>query len=143
LKKHLTTFYVETLIMIIVFISIILVLTRVLGGSRVKSSQAELLTNAVCLAQNAAEAFSVADTPAALKDLLDQCDNTEIDGDRVCAVFDKDMVPDPNGSIAVYIDWMPDDSGRFISGDISVINKLSGEELYSLETAVYLREVAS
>ena len=50
----------ETLLLILVFIAIILVLTRVFGLGRATGNQATRLNNAVSLASKAAEAFSAA-----------------------------------------------------------------------------------
>ena len=43
-QEHITAFYVETLLLILVFIAIILVLTHVFGLGKVQSSRAKLLT---------------------------------------------------------------------------------------------------
>ena len=55
-RRHLTTFYLETLIKILVVIGILLVLTQVLGSSRNQSARAKRLTEAVTIAQSTAEA---------------------------------------------------------------------------------------
>ena len=52
---HITGFYLETLLLIVVFIAIILVLTQVFGLAQVQSVRAKQLTEAVTLAGNAAE----------------------------------------------------------------------------------------
>ena len=54
-RRHLTAFYLETLIMILVVIGILLVLTQVMGSSRNQSARAKRLTEAVVIAQNTAE----------------------------------------------------------------------------------------
>ena len=61
MKKNgpITAFYLETLLLIVVFIGIILVLTQVFGLSRTQSREARRLTDAVILAQNGAEAVLV------------------------------------------------------------------------------------
>ena len=59
MKKHITSFYAETLILILVFVAVILTLTQVFGLAKKQSEEAKLLTSAVTLAQNAAEALSV------------------------------------------------------------------------------------
>lgn len=74
-KQHITAFYLETLLMIVVFISIILVLTRVFGSARVQSVEAKRLTTAVTLAQNTAEAVSASGSPQDLLDLLNEKNN--------------------------------------------------------------------
>ena len=54
-KRHITGFYIETLLLILVFVSIILVITNIFGMARVSSARARHLTTAVALAQNTAE----------------------------------------------------------------------------------------
>ena len=56
--SHITGFYLETLILITVFVSIILVLTQVFGLAQLQSTRARQLTGAVALAGNAAEEVS-------------------------------------------------------------------------------------
>ena len=75
-KQHITAFYLETLLMIVVFISIILVLTRVFGSARVQSVQAKELTTAVTLAQNTAEAVSASGSPQELQAILEEDENS-------------------------------------------------------------------
>ncbi len=57
-KRHFTSFYVETLILVIVFMLIILVLTRVFGAARTMSADAADLSRAVRIAENIAESVS-------------------------------------------------------------------------------------
>lgn len=77
-KQHITAFYLETLLMIVVFISIILVLTRVFGSARVQSVEAKDLTTAVTLAQNTAEAVSASHSPQELQELLEGDDKNSL-----------------------------------------------------------------
>ena len=71
MNKRVTSFYVETLILILVFVAVILALTQVFGLAKKQSEEARLLTSAVTLAQNAAEAFSAADSAESLRALLE------------------------------------------------------------------------
>ena len=66
-KKHITSFYIETLILVLVFVAVILTLAQVFGLAKKQSEEAKMLTAAVTVAQNAAEAFSVSDTRAATR----------------------------------------------------------------------------
>ena len=77
-KQHITAFYLETLLMIVVFISIILVLTRVFGSARVQSVEAKQLTSAVTLAQNTAEAVSASRSPEELLQILNEDGNARL-----------------------------------------------------------------
>ena len=58
--SQVTAFYVEVLILTVGMILIVLVLTQVFALGRMQSASAEELTDAVCLAQNAAEAVAAA-----------------------------------------------------------------------------------
>ena len=143
MKKHITAFYVETLLLIVVFVGIILLLTWVFGAARQESQQARLLTNSVCLAENAAEAFSAAGSPEELQRLLDESGNTSVSGSTVTARYTSDMEPDKDGQLLVEITWVPEASGGagLVSGEIRVLRPAQGQELYTLRTAVYLQEV--
>ena len=100
-KGHITAFYLETLLMIVVFVSIILVLTRVFGSARAQSAKAKHLTAAVTLAQSTAEAVSAAGSPQDLHQLLNVEENALLQEDAstgealVTAVYDGDMNPVP------------------------------------------------
>jgi len=100
-KQHITAFYLETLLMIAVFVSIILVLTRVFGSARAQSAKAKNLTAAVTLAQNAAEAVSASKSPQDLLALLGTDGNALLQEDAstgealVTAVYDTDLHPVP------------------------------------------------
>ena len=133
----------ETLLLIAVFIAIILVLTQVFGLGRVESGEAKLLTNAVTLAQNAAEAFSASDDPQKLASLLDENGNTSVSGNTVTARYTSDMTPDPNGAFTVSTVWIPASAGNgtLASGAITVCFGTEEDPVYTLDTAVYLEEV--
>lgn len=143
MKKHaqITGFYLETLLLIVVFISIILVLTQVFGIGRAMSGRAELLTNAVCLAQNAAEAVSASETPEEVAALLNENGNARISEGCVEACYDRDMRPAPEApALRVLVTWEPAADGMIYS-TITVTN--GGDPVYSLDTAVYVGEVAA
>ena len=140
-KSHITSFYLETLLLIVVFIAIILVLTQVFGLGRVQSGEAKLLTNAVCLAQNTAEAVSASEDEQALLRLLDENGNAYVPDDSSAAVracYSADMTPDADGSLQVDVTWEPD--GSLVFSTITVTYGSDPEPVYVLDTAVYLRE---
>ncbi len=60
-RRAITAFYVETLLMIVVFIGIMMVLTRILVLSKMQEKKAQHLTEAVTVAANVAEALSASD----------------------------------------------------------------------------------
>jgi len=138
-KKHITSFYVETLILILVFVAVILTLTRVFGMAKKQSEEAKLLTSAVTLAQNAAEAFPAAESSEALLKLLDEGGNASLENDTVTASYDADMTPDPDGVLRVVVERRAD-SEWTASGTIRVIRGDTGLEIYSLETVAHYPE---
>lgn len=144
-KQQITAFYLEALLLIVVFVGIILVLTSIFGLSKARSSDAKLLTNAVSLAQNTAEAVSAADSPEALLALLDEGNAELVDADgqtSVCARYDADMTPDPAGAMRVEATWQPEEgaAGTLVSSTIRVLCE-GTEPVYTLDTAIFLPEV--
>ena len=144
-RAHITAFYMETLLLILVFISIILVLIRVFALGRSQSAAAADLNTAVCLAQNAAEAVAASDSPEAVAALLNEANNARVIDGRVEVGYDRDMSPNSTRapSFWVYIQWTPEGDGRLVRSEISVLrgDPWDAEPVYSLQTAVYLPEV--
>ena len=127
MKKQITAFYLETLLMILVFVAVILVLTMVFGSARVQSVQADRLTEAVNLAQSAAEAVAASDSPQMVYALLDEDGTGQQNDDRI-TVFHEDYRID--------ITWVPE--GELVTSTITVSR--DEKELYQLTTAVMLQE---
>lgn len=146
-QEHITAFYVETLLLILVFIAIILVLTHVFGLGKVQSSRAKLLTNAVCLAENAAEAVAASDSPAAVVRLLDEGGNVRVlDSGLVEADYNSRMEPEltRDPGLRVLISWEPTaEDPRLVNSTISVYGGGKTDAVYELRTAVLLQEVGS
>ena len=145
-KEQITAFYLETLLLILVFIGIILILTQVFGLSRMQSREAAKLTDAVILAQNAAEAVSAADSPLAAAALLapDAQDWGEyVSADKeILLRFVRSLRPDPAGIYTVVISW-DEEGGGFVRNHIHVFCGTERKALYTLETAAYHREVGA
>ena len=141
-NEHITAFYLETLLLIVVFLSIILVLTNIFGLGRVNSAEAERLNNAVCLAQNTAEAVSESESSEQLLNLLNEDGNAAAADGGVTAYYDSDMRPDPDGDYRVDVTWTPapGESGTLVSSEILVHYRDFDEPVYTLDTAVYLKE---
>lgn len=143
-KRQTTTFYIETLVLVAILIVVILVLTRVFGMGRARSQEARILTSAVSLAQNAAEAVSSSDSPQTLAQLLNEKDNAGYAEDAgVTARYDQEMQPDPDGAFCVQISWEPEEmmAGTLVNSTITVLHGEETEPVYSIDTAVYLNEV--
>jgi hypothetical protein len=143
---QITAFYFETLLLIVVFLSIILVLTQVFGMTRQQSAAARQLTDAVTLAGNAAEAVSASADPAELLKLLNENGNAEElpDASGVKAFYDNEKNPDPQGAYCVQVSWQPEKTARgtMVSSVIQVCHGSSEEPIYSLETASFREEGA-
>lgn len=145
-RKSATAFYLETVIMIIIFVLIILVLTRAFGEAKLESTEAARLTNAVCLAQNAAEALEASDDENELMDLLNEAENASWnEGSPVTSLrvfYDRDMNPSAEGDTWMDVTWEPDerDAGTFVKSSITVYDSLHKEPVYHIDTGVYIRE---
>ena len=149
MKRHgITTVYLEALFLIAVFIAVILVLTRVFGVGRSQSQEARLLTNAVNLAQNAAEAVSASASPDDVAALLAAADDAEhtgilVDGTQgVTARYNQQLQPDPEGSLRLEISWEPEEtvSGTLVNSQIAVwLEEQNEAPVYTIQAAVFLR----
>lgn len=111
-QSHITGFYLETLMLIVVFVLIILVLTQVFGLAQMQSTRAKQLNGAVILAQNAAEAAAASETPEELLKLLNDNDNAVLMADTagVTACYDSDLNPDAEGNYRVDVTWLPEET---------------------------------
>lgn len=144
-KQHITAFYMEMLVLITVFIVVILILTRVFALSRQQSAKARILTNAVCLAENAAETAAASSDEEAFLALFGREGNAcmlEEDGHKIYqARYDDEMAPAAEGNFLVNVEWMPESGaeGDYVTGRITVYWKGSEEPIYTLETGMYLR----
>ncbi len=119
-----TAFYVETLLLILVFIGIILALTQVFGLSRNESVQAKLLTNAVTLAQNAADEVLAGEAVSG-------------ESERN---FYEDMTPceDRGYRLTVRTVWREEDGLR--QGTVTVLDSHRSEPIYTLPICRYVGE---
>ena len=146
-RNHITAFYVEALLLILVFVGIILVLTHVFGAGLSESSEARILTDSVTLAQSSAEAVAASDTREELEDILS--DNGEAlletgeDG-SLELLYDEDLIPlgdegrGKDKTYRVVISWEDSsDEEAMISSTIRVFYGEAEEPAYTLETAKY------
>lgn len=139
-SEHVTAFYVEMLLMTAVVTVMVLVLTNVFALSRMESGTAAELTEAVSLAENAAEAVSAAATPEQLMAILD--------GDGSAAFVEDAAVTtlraDCDGGRVLTVTWEPEEAGAgaLVRSTITV-RSADGRELYTLRTAVCTEEAAA
>ena len=130
MKRRQTAFYLEALLLIAMMVAVILTLTRVFGVARVESARASHLTQAVLLAENAAEAVTASDSLEDVERLLSGSGNTQLAGNVLTVSYDD--------GYQTRITWSPE--GSLVSSEITVCWNES--ELYSLDTTVFLGEVA-
>lgn len=142
-KRHqITAFYVEALLLIVVFICIILVLTRVFGAGLIKSGEAKALTESVILAQNVQEMAAASESEEELLGRLNENDNAMAlqDGEySMEARYNEDLKADKDGRYIVDIDWEPDGSG-LVKSTVYVSLEGGSEPVYTLESEIYIKE---
>lgn len=145
--RHISAFYLETLLLIIVFIAIIMVLTRVFGQAQLQSTEAKKLTEAVTLAGSAAEAVSSSATVEDLLALLNENGNAVPMQDRtgVTARYGNNLSPEASGDYRVDVVWYPDrrENGTMITGVIQVWFGDLKKPIYTLETESFRQEVSA
>ena len=136
-QVHTTAFYIETLLMIVAFVAVILVLTRAFGEARRESARARELTDAVILAQSAAEAVSASDDLEELARLMGSTQRAELRDGKLFAVSEDGYETE--------VSWEPggEGTGTLVSSTITVRLPGSSEPIYVLDTAVFLGEVQS
>lgn len=122
-KKHsVTTFYLESLILIVIVMAVILTLSGVFGLANAQSHKASLLTEAVHLAENAAESAAAYTDGTSYQAALD--------------VINRD-----SQDLRVQVSENPE-SESLVRYDISVYDKSSNHVIYELTTTVCQREVS-
>ncbi|MCI9116432.1 MAG: hypothetical protein HFE87_07175 [Acutalibacter sp.] len=135
-KQGITAFYIELLVLILVFLGVILTLTRIFAFAKEESGQAQVLTRAVCLAENAAELVGAAQSPQELLALLNQGDNAQQEADGgVRAWYSRDMQPHWDGDFCVDVSWQ--EEGRLVESEIAVYWQNGTEPVYTLRTGAY------
>ena len=67
---HVTAFYLETLLMILVFVAVILMLTQVFGGSRKLSAEAGYLSDAATISESISAAVRASGDEEELIEIL-------------------------------------------------------------------------
>ncbi|MCI9338764.1 MAG: hypothetical protein HFH93_14730 [Lachnospiraceae bacterium] len=148
-----TAFYIEALVLVGVFTVVVLILTRVFVLSGRLGKDAALLTDAVHLAENGAEAVAASDSLEEVRRLLEEAGNGEIlpwaqeaeSQARILRLhYDRDMNPEPGGGIWMDIRWIPEAPGEESGGTglvksvITVHDAGLTEPVYTLETEVFI-----
>ncbi len=123
MRKQITAFYVETLILAAAFVAVLLALSQVFGLAHSESERAGRLTEAVQLAERAAEAVAASDSLEDVQALLAP------DGE---AVLKDGALELDSGALCLSVSWEPD-GPRLVRSRIAV--DWNGAEIYALETA--------
>ena len=142
-RSSVTGFYLETLLLIVVFLSVILVLTQVFGLAQTQSVRAKQLNDAVILAGNAAEAVAACGSPEELLMLLNENQNAlpMPDSAGVTASYASDLSPQAQGAYRVGVTWLPEicEKGTMIHSVVEVRCGTPEEPVYRLETESFRR----
>ena len=134
MKKN-KSFMIELLAMLVVFVFVILVMSRVYARSLAEAQEAKRLNDAVILASNAAEVFLSEDEEEKIRDVLNERNNATIEED-VIAYYNDDLQPDANGKMKVVIHSEKKDD--FIYGTIRVYYE--DREVYEIRTGYLSKE---
>lgn len=142
---QITAFYLEVLLLALGLILIVLVLTQVFALGRLQSASAVELTDAVCLAQNAAEAVSSSRSPEELLRKLDEGNAAFAEEKAVptiCAGYDARLQPVSGGALLLHVTWESEDAdkGELVHSTITVTDSTGEREIYTLQTAVFVKE---
>ncbi len=153
-----TAFYIEALLLAAVFTVVILTLTRVFAWSGQRGRDAALLTGAVHLAENGAEAVAASRSLEEVRELLEEDGNGQMlaqaDGQGAADAgfptlrmhYDDDLNPAPEGTVWMDIQWIPasrqDGDGAspeegLVKSVITVSRAGAQEPVYRLETEVF------
>lgn len=134
MKKN-KSFMIELLAMLVVFVFVILVMSKVYARSLAEAQEAKRLNDAVILASNAAEVFLSEEEEEKIRDVLNERNNATIEED-VIAYYNDDLQPDANGKMKVVIHSEKKDD--FIYGTIRVYYE--DREVYEIRTGYLSKE---
>ena len=133
-RKHPSAFYVETLILILVFVFVLLVVSGVFSASATKSRDAAMLSSAVDIASNAAEAACASCSSDDLLTLLDENGNARAVQGGVEARYDTAGSPDPEGELVLFVGW--EEAENFVTCPVTVTYR--DKVVYEIKTGVSL-----
>ncbi|MBO5555145.1 MAG: hypothetical protein J5941_06405 [Solobacterium sp.] len=133
-QKRNTGFYIEAILLLLVFVFVIRILVMVNAVSHNVSEDARRLTDGVILASNGAELVLASDSPEELMGLLKE-GSPERENSVITVRFDDTLEMNPAGTKELVIDWQ-DASDDFVHAVITVYDQ--GREVYTLTTGGYL-----
>ena len=141
-KNYSRIFYVETFILLFFFLAVIVIISRVLVGARAESIHARDLTNAVILAEDAAEIAGASSDPEEICALFGTSGSGDSEAEATLPMSlelrcGEDLVYAVDGRYLVAVTWDREAhaAGDLVTAQIRVSLFESGEELYTLDTA--------
>ena len=144
-KNYSRIFYVETFILLFFFLAVIVIISRVLVGARAESIHARDLTNAVILAEDAAEIARASSDPEEICALFGTSGSGDSEAEATLPMSlelrcGEDLVYAVDGRYLVAVTWDREAhaAGDLVTAQIRVSLFESGEELYTLDTASWL-----
>ena len=146
-RSHSTAFYLETLLMILVFVTVILLLTQVFGASMRLSRDADVRTTAVTLSESVDQACLATVDDAELLAILtgNGTGYGSVTGKGSLEVyFGEDLKPSAKGPYKVTIerDLTKGVRGTYAETVITVYHESSDEPVLETNTAEYVKEVS-
>ena len=145
-RQQLTSFYLEALLLVVIFVAMILVLTGVFGAARVQSTSARRLSQAVTIAANAAEAVSASDSLEQAAALLDEGGNVRTADGMLEGSYSSDGSPctDGSGALRLTVSWEPSpENASLVESRIAVYAADEVTPVYTLETARWRKGAVS
>ena len=145
-NTHVAAFYAETLLLIVVFVGILILLVQVFGLGKQRSAEAKLLTTAVALAENTAEAASAKPDGNDVLAVLSEKDNAMIEemysengGYVIEARYDSDGTPNADGILSVRLvcTRTPQSAGAYDEFTVTVRKAGREKPLYELASSAY------
>ena len=140
-RKISRLYYLETFLLLGFFIAVTMILTRSFVFSREISMKATKLTDAVILAENAAEAFKGSKDPQEMAEHLNEKDNVILkeNGNSYLLTAGYDAERNPDGGGYYRVDCEISYQSNLGDATINVYNE--GDLIYTLQLASYNAEV--
>lgn len=143
---HVTAFYLETLLMILVFVAVILMLTQVFGGSRKLSAEAGYLSDAATISESISAAVRASGDEEELIEILNGTAGTEaaalLDGAAVPTVqvrFGEDLAPAADGPYEATVTWevTAGTRGDYVDSTITIYRDGTKDPILTTKTGTY------
>lgn len=146
---HVTAFYLETLLMILVFVAVILMLTQVFGQSRKLSAEAGYLSDAATISESVSAAVRASEDEEQLLAILTlaagetkEAPARMVEGAAVPTVevtFNEDLAPAADGPYTVTATWEKTEGARgdYVESEITVYRDGIEDPVLTTKTGTY------